>query len=220
MPEYILEKHLPYSSNGWSSGEEFSAGNDEEAKRKAIEIIARQRTYYGDSRFRILKVTFDGLPHETGYPLPRDERYERFEQEQTALMADVWSRLGSRTLDDYDNLYFVLTTIPEQIDGAGYPGYHLRLLYGAGEGFMGHASEEEVENAREVAKLVPGDVTVSAYYIDGPEGAQCVSLSKVLSFESDGKTPKELIHLWPLEFPNIAITKEYLQKIEMEDKRE
>ncbi len=217
MAEYIIQKQL--GDGSWTRGEDFSAGNEEEAKQKAIEIIARQRLHYGNSRIRIMKVVFEGLPHETGYQLPHNEVYEELEAKQTAEMTNLWLKLKSMTLDDYEEkLYFVLKAVPEVLDGAGRD---LRLLYAAGEGFMGYASKEEVEHARDVAKLSPGDTTISAYYIAGPEGAQCVSVSKVLAFEADGKTPKQLVHLWPLEFPNIAITPEYLEKknVETKDKR-
>jgi len=217
LPEYIIQKDLGYG--GWTKGETFNAANDEEAKKEAVEIVARQRLHYDEAKIRILKVIFDGLPSDTGYPLPHNEIYEKFTARQTAEMTSIWLKLKTQTLDDYNGeLYFVLKTVPEVLDGAGRD---LRLLYASGEGFMGSASKEEVKHARDIAKLSPGDITVSAYYIAGPKGAQCISFSKVLAFEPDGKTPEKLIHLWPLEFPNIAITPEYLKKnnIKIEDDR-
>lgn len=222
MSKYILQRHLPGNDYGeWGRNWEFDAEDDEEAKELAMEHVGEfkggyERLRFGDSKIRIMKVVFEGLPSQTGHPYPDNERVEELEAKQTADHAEIWLEAKSGVLD-YKELQFVLQTVPEVLDGAGY---HLRLLYIAGYGFMGHASEEEVEHSQDKAKLAPRDVTISAYYIKGPEGAQCVSVSKVVNFEADGKTPKELIHLWPLEFGNLAISPEKLQGVEIKDERE
>lgn len=126
--------------------------------------------------------------------------------EEKALVREIGTYLKVKALEylelDYDNLRFVLKAVPQQLDGAGYD---MRLLLGAGYGTYLEVIQEEVDNSKNKANLSPGDITLSAYYIDGPNGAICESISKVVKFASDEITPKKLIHLWPLNFPKRAI---------------
>lgn len=215
MPEYIVQRHLPGNDYGeWGRDEEFYAGNDEEAKRIVMGLLSgSERLQQGD--IRIMKVVFRGQPSDTGYPYLPNPRVERLEATQIVTAVDLELLTRSATLD-YKELNFILSTVPESPAG---PGYDLRLLYSAGYGFKGYAGKEEVEHAKNEAKLAPEDITISAYYIAGPKGAQCVSVSKVVSFEQDSKTPKELIHLWPRAYPNLAIDPEKLREAEIRDER-
>lgn len=214
MPEYIVQWHTPGNDYGdWTREEEFSADDDEEAKRIVVENTRSDR---GATKARIAKVVFEGLPSAAGSPLP--ERAAIGAERQAAIDAEIYLEAKRATLD-YKDLSFALRTIPRGSHGEGSAGYHLRILYRAGEGSMGSASKQEVAHAQDIAKLAPGDTTVSAYYLDGPRGPQCVSVSKVMSFAEDEKTPQELIHLWPLEFDNLAIAPQKLKGVQIHDLR-
>lgn len=216
MPKYIVERYL--EDLGWCRGIPFPASDEEDAKKQAmLKIGGLERLSCGDAKMRILRVTFEGFPFETGYPYPQDSKIERIVEEHRFRMEEM--QLAVRQVElDYRELGFALQTVPEVLDGAGHD---LRLLYASGYGFMGSATKEEVAHAISVAKLKPEDVTLSAYYIRGRHGSQCVSLSKVISFEKDGKTPQQLIHLWPLELDNLAIDLVLLKdsRAEIKDER-
>lgn len=229
MPEYIAQKHLPGNDFGeWSDGIEFSADNDEEATNKATEVLMGKESLvrkplFSHTRFRVTRVVFVGRPTETGHPLPRDEFSERLEAEQTSLTADLYVKAKGATLDySGDDLRFSMKIVPVDSHGPGSAGYYLRLLYTAGKGSMLSVSEKELANARDIAELAPGDTTLSAHYFEtGLHGGyRCVSVSKVMGFQGDGRTPKELIHLWPLEFENLAIEADKLAGVAIEDHRE
>jgi hypothetical protein len=126
--------------------------------------------------------------------------------------------MQARTAElDYTDLRFALTRVPEVLNGTGRD---FRLLMLAGYGYMEEVTEEEVAHAVNTANLAPGDIIISAYYDRGIKGAMCVSVSKVLKFVKGGKIPLNLIHLWPLEFPNLAIDPKKLISVEIEDRRE
>ena len=218
MSEYILQRHLSGNDYGeWGRSQQFEASNDEAAKREAMDIIGDfERLHYGNTPIRILKITFEGPPSDTGFPYPINERIERLEVEKVVNEVASFLKIKGAALD-YHDLNFMLQTVPEGLTGAGYS---LRLLYGSGYGFMGSVTDEEVDHAGHNANLRPGDTTISAYYINGPDGAMCVSVSKIVSFQANGRTPKELIHLWPLEFDNLAIDSEKLRKAKIEDGRD
>ena len=225
MPEYIVERHLPGNDYGeWGRTTAFHAEDDEDAKRVAMELFdGWERLTYRDAKIRIVRNVFEGPPSRTGYPYLENHEVDEMIRRQAAEREEALKEARAAAIDysDETDLSFVLKTVPQGSRGHDSPGYHLRLLYGAGEGRMGSASEEEVEHAKNVAKLAPGDTTISVYWLrlGVHGGAFCTSVSKVVSFVEDEKTPKELIHLWPLELPNLALEAEKLHGVKVEDER-
>lgn len=115
----------------------------------------------------------------------------------------------------YDGLCFRLKTAqdPDVEDFA----YSMALFYSALHGGL-NVEREEVERAIEMSGLSPGDTTITAYSLKDSK-AFCESVAKVLAFQTDGVTPKKLLHIWPTGRPNKAMTPAMLWGREIEDER-
>lgn len=118
---------------------------------------------------------------------------------------------------DYDKLYFVLKKVKRPDTGGG-PGYVKYLFYNSVYGYSA-PTDAEIKHAINEGNLQPGDITISAYYLNGPDGPICASAAKVLEFEDDGITPKELFHFYPLEYERKAIDPSCLKNRNIKDKR-
>lgn len=129
--------------------------------------------------------------------------------------AEFYKREVTEPLD-YEDLYFCIKTVPDpDVHEQGYPVY---LFYSAGYGHMNATRDEMLEAIKKVA-LRPGDVTVCAYRLNGPERPTCVSVSKVFEFMPDNKTPMRIEHFWPLKRPKKAIDAHKLRGMKITDLR-
>ncbi|OGZ60995.1 MAG: hypothetical protein A2919_00640 [Candidatus Spechtbacteria bacterium RIFCSPLOWO2_01_FULL_43_12] len=222
MPRYEMQRYFPSGGSSWTVGESFEANNIEHAKQVAMRILSREpsvRLGLGrlPEKIRIVEIVFEGSPYDAGYEeLVGDEGSEKIRSDSMFRHIEMYISSQTRPLD-YDNLRFVLQTLSEPLDGAGY---EVRLVYGSGYGSMvSGVSGEEARRIIEVAELRPGDTTISAYWVDGPEPPVCVSVAKVKSWE-DCDMPREVVHIWPIDKPNLAIDPRNLSDKKIEDRRQ
>ena len=221
MPRYEMQRYFPSGGSSWTVGESFEANNIEHAKQVAMRILSQEpsiRLGMGrlPEKVRIVEIVFEGSPYDAGYEeLIVDEGSEKIRSESMFRHIEMYISSQTRLLD-YDNLRFVLKTVPVPLDGAGY---EVRLVYGCGVGYMSGVSGEEARRIIEIAELRPGDTVICAYYPQGPEQPWCESVAKVKSWD-DCDMPREVVHIWPIDSPNLAIDPRNLPVKEIEDRRD
>ena len=127
-------------------------------------------------------------------------------------------RLARMSLD-YDDLYFVLRTVRRL--GLYDPEDPRGLLLSVSRGYNNILAleYETVTRAVEEAGLKPGDTAITAYSQHPMESPICVSIAKVVSWE-DCCIPREVVHIWPVDTPNLKIDPRSLCDKNLKDERQ